>query len=260
MITIGILIIMKVHSQNIFTSIILVLLIYYFYYNVYERPYEYFQNVVAKEQESVNEKKNRLEKQLQEFLTFLDGQLCPAIEEIEKSMKEDPNTNVQEKIRSDAGGEIYDCNYSKDLLKIPASIDKIVLRSITYVYKTLSSIQQNIDNSLQCKMPGTTEGFEASSPFVCTPALMEERKKKQDEDQASRCIPPENLKQDQLITFYETRLKTLQTLFDNQTLQTQLASITSLLKKIKDTKQKMEDGTLRPQCDNGDDDAPEPMP
>lgn len=253
---------MKIISkpQNIIISILLVLLIYYLYYNVYERPYEYFENIKTKAQESIVEKKQRLEKQLQEFLTFLNIQLCPAIQEIEKSMKEDPNTNVQEKIITEAKGEIYDCNYSKDLLKIPASIDAIVLRTITYVYKTLSSIQQNIDNSLQCKMPGTTEGFEDSSPFVCTPALMEERKKKQAEDQASRCIPPEKLQDDQIIMFYETRLKTLQTLFDNQTLQTQLASITSLLQKIKDTKQKMEDGTLRPQCDNGNDDAPEPMP
>ena len=251
---------MKVNYQNIITNILLVLFIYYLYYNVYQRPYEYFENVVAKEQESVQQKKLRLEKQLQEFLTFLDSQLCPSIQEITKNMKDDPSVNPQEKIRIDAGGEIYDCNYSKELLKIPASIDAIVLRTITYVYKTLKTIEQNVDNSLQCKMPGTTEGFEASSPFVCTPALMEERKKKQAEDQASLCIPPEKLQEDQIITFYETRLKTLQTLFDNKTLQTQLASITSLLQKIKDTKKKMEDGTLRPQCDNGDDEAPTPMP
>lgn len=251
---------MKIDTRILFLWIIILCLFLYFYYNVYIRPYEYFEDGIKKEKETILQKKERLEKEIKEFLTFLNTQLCPAIQEIEKSMKEDPNTNVQEKIKKDAGGDIYDCTYVQDVTKIPASIDKILLRTISYLFTTLTSIQKNIDNSLQCKMPGITEGFEASSPFVCTPALMEERKKKQQETDAARCIPPENLKEDQMITLYETRLKTLQTFFENKEIQVQLSSINTTLQKIQEMKKKMEDGTLRPQCDNGNDDAPEPMP
>ncbi len=251
---------MKIDTRIIILWIILLCLFLYFYYNVYIRPYEYFENEIKQEKETIVQKKERLEKELKEFLTFLNTQMCPAIQEIQKSLKEDPNVNSEEKIKKDAGGEIYDCTYVNDPTRIPASIDMVLRRTIPYLSLTLASIQKNIDNSLQCKMPGTTEGFESSSPFLCTPALMEERKKKQQENDAARCIPPENLKEDQIITLYETRLKTLKTFFEDKTIQEQLSSINTTLQKIQETKKKMEDGTLRPQCDNGNDDAPEPMP
>jgi hypothetical protein len=201
-----------------------------------------------------------LEGELKKELSQCEKILCAPLAEIRTSLEQAKKT-----IEEDAGTAIYDCETSKkDLLMIPAEIDKILLNTIVYVEKRVAETLQKNKDALTCKNKeegfaeyigiedvilehADVEGFEPNQiQKVCTGEVAETKRKELQKQ--TQCVLPEQISESQKAILLEDRLTKIQNLFKDQTIQTSVANIQTQYDELTALKAKMEDGSIRPQC------------
>lgn len=248
---------------------------------------EYFQGwegstpkPVAEPVKTGDEEIDTLKKELETYFNKVSADLCPSFTLIRDEMAKQRDVGTEDQKRAlavnqmtkEVGGKIYDCRSYPDHLQVPADIGTIVANTAAYLYKKLTQLMTTTKDALACKpAPVSTENYEdydsdshgmgQSTHYsgvveyyqdICSPELMsireEEAKKAEAQSNAKSCIAPtevDNTSKKQLLLL---RIKSLKNVVEDPAWKPVIAKIDEAVKYFTDIKEKIDAGTLKPDC------------
>lgn len=215
--------------------------------------------------------------QVEERLSTLKEQLCPAFTTVRDEIAKDKGSSEKAlaAMESEAGGKLYDCASYDDPLQIPANIGEIASASAAYLYKKLDGLMTTVRKALACEpidLPKGEEGFypyESSATStstehysdvveyfadVCSPEQMKILEKKEKEEQedaiASSCTAPNKIDYKVQKEILKGRLTSLDNAVKHPSWKPLIDSIGKILAEFREIKGKIDAGTLVPNCTN----------